>query len=165
VLLVSGVGVPAQGSVGVHWLEWTLVGLGVALVGGTSAFGRRGGVFGTTLAVLALVLFDRYQVAKDWEIALLATAGVAVAGGLVVTRLIETFGRPRWAGDDEATDRWETTTPAGVEGRATTPAGNSANATESWPSSATDSWSSALPARPAPGGGPDPWDDDRWSRR
>ncbi|MGH3683336.1 MAG: hypothetical protein ACRDT2_24175, partial [Natronosporangium sp.] len=94
VLLVSGVGAPAQGSAGVNWLEWTVVGLGVALVGGTSAFGRRGGVFGTTLAVIALVLFDRYQAEQGWDIALLAIAAGAVAAGLVVTRLVETFGRP-----------------------------------------------------------------------
>jgi hypothetical protein len=168
VLLVAGEGVPAQGSEGVNWFEWTLIGLGVALVGGTSAYGRRGGVFGTTLAVVALVLFDRYQVAKGWDIALLATAAGAVAGGLVVTRLIETFGRPA-AGSaaEETTEQWETATPAGIDGRGTGAAasGNAANATESWPSAATDSWSSALPARPAPGGGPDPWDDDRWTRR
>jgi hypothetical protein len=147
--------VPAQGSVGVNWLEWTLIGLGVALIGGTSAFGRRGGVFGTTLAVLALVLFDRFQEGQGWEIALLATAAAAVAAGLVVTRLVETFGRPRAGAEDpESTQRWEST-PAPAEERSTAAGG--------WPSAATDSWSSALPARPAPGT-PDPWDDDRWRR-
>jgi hypothetical protein len=155
VILVAGQSVPAQGSVGVNWLEWTLIGLGVALIGGTSAFGRRGGVFGTTLAVLALVLFDRFQEGQGWEIALLATAAAAVAAGLVVTRLVETFGRPRAGAEDpESTQRWEST-PAPAEERSTAAGG--------WPSAATDSWSSALPARPAPGT-PDPWDDDRWRR-
>jgi hypothetical protein len=157
VLLVAGQGAPAQGSAGAGWLEWTLVGLGVALVGGTSAFGRRGGVFGTILAVLALVLFDRYQQEQGWQIALLATAACAVAGGLVVTRMVETFGRPRVDGDEpESGQRWEATTPA--EDR------QSVASAEGWPSAATDSWSTALPARPAPGT-PDPWDDDRWGRR
>jgi hypothetical protein len=140
----------------VNWLEWTMIGFGVALVGGTSAFGRRAGVFGTTLAVLALVLFDRYQAEQGWQIALLATAGALVAGGLVVTRLVETFGRPRvGAAEPEPTQRWETA-PAAAEEQPTNAGG--------WPSAATDSWSSALPARPAPGT-PDPWDDDRWRRR
>lgn len=158
VILVSGLGEPAQGSVGVHWLEWTLIGLGVALVGGTSAFGRRGGVFGTTLAVLALVLFDRYQQEQGWGIALLATAACLVAGGLVVTRLVETFGRPVVEEDEapEAGGQWETAPPAPVADDRGTGAGG-------WPAAATDSWSSALPARPAPGT-PDPWDDDRWRR-
>jgi hypothetical protein len=146
VLLVAGEGVPAQGGSGARWLEWTVIGLGVALVGGTSAYGRRGGVFGTTLAVLALVLFDRYQQQQGWEISLLATAAAAVAAGLVVTRLVETFGRA----DPADGGPWAS-------------AGGQASGTESW-SSATDSWSSALPARPA-SGSPDPWDDDRWTRR
>jgi hypothetical protein len=150
VVLVAGEGVPAQGGSGARWLEWTVIGLGVALVGGTSAYGRRGGVFGTTFAVLALVLFDRYQQAQGWEIALLATAATAVAGGLVVTRLVETFGR----GDPSDGGPWAPTPSA---------SGQTSSASESW-SSATDSWSSALPARPA-SGSPDPWDDDRWSRR
>jgi hypothetical protein len=106
-------------------------------------------VFGTTFAVLALVLFDRYQQAQGWEIALLATAATAVAGGLVVTRLVETFGR----GDPSDGGPWAPTSSSG----------QTSSASESW-SSATDSWSSALPARPA-SGSPDPWDDDRWSRR
>jgi len=157
VVLVAGAGVPAQGSAGVNWLEWTLVGLGVALVGGTSAFGRRGGVFGTILAVLALVLFDRYQELQGWQIALLATGAGVVAGGLVVTRLVETFGRPRAGGGElEQTQRWETTSAA-------MPAEEHPPQAGGWPSAATDSWSSALPARPAPGT-PDPWDDDRWRR-
>lgn len=163
VLLVAGEGQPAQGSGGVNWFEWTVIGFAVALAGGTSVFGRRGGVFGTVLAVLALVLFDRYQAAQEFEIALLATAAVAVAGGLVVSRLIETFGRPG-PGLEGTGDQWETATPA-ADGRSNHSAGDPASATQGWPSAATDSWSSALPARPAPGGGPDPWDDDRWTRR
>jgi hypothetical protein len=141
-------------------------------------FGRRGGVFGTILAVVGLVLFDRYQLAEGWEIALLATAACAVAGGLVVSRLVETFGRPR-VGDEEDDDpyagpggggaQWETTTPAGAgDGLATSAAASAplagAGGSDGWPSAGADSWSSALPARPAPSG-PDPWDDDRWTRR
>jgi hypothetical protein len=168
VLLVAGQGVEAQGSAGVNWLEWTLIGLGVALVGGTSVYGRRGGVFGTILAVLALVLFDRYQQTQGWDIALLATAAGAVAAGLVVSRLIETFGRPR-AGegvdyDEGSGEEWTTASPTTADARHAADSG-SPSGTQTWPSAATDSWSSALPARPAPGTGPDPWDDDRWTRR
>ncbi|MPZ28689.1 MAG: ABC transporter permease [Micromonosporaceae bacterium] len=157
VLLVAGEGGSAQGSAGVNWLEWTVIGLGAALVGGTSAFGRRGGVFGTILAVTALVLFDRYQQEQGWQIALLATAAGLVAAGLVVTRLVETFGRPRPGSElPEPSERWESTAAtAGSEPPATSAGG--------WPSAATDSWSSALPARPV-AGTPDPWDDDRWRR-
>jgi hypothetical protein len=180
VVMVAGIGAEigpgalVEGRSGVTWLTWTAVGFGVALVGGTSAFGRRGGVFGTILAVLALVLFHRYQATQGWEIALLATAGVAVAAGLVATRLVETFGGSRLddaeLGDAQAgSAQWETTPPASTRvaepgaGRHTEPAAGATGA-EGWPASSADSWSSALPARPAPGT-TDPWDDDRWSRR
>jgi hypothetical protein len=136
---------------GAPWLEYTLVGLAVALVGGTSAFGRRGGVFGTTLAALALVLFDRYQLVQGWSIALLATTAAAIAGGLMVTRLVERFGRPRSADPD---GQWSGT-------QAPPPAEFALPGTESWGSGA-DSWTSSLPAQQA-GDQTSPWG-DRWGR-
>jgi hypothetical protein len=75
-------------------LEWTGIALGLAMVAGTSAYGRRGGIFGTLFAVAAMTLFLEWSARKDLEIALFATAGCVLAGGLVVTRLVETFGRP-----------------------------------------------------------------------
>src|SRR6266498_602202 len=79
----------------------TALALGVALFGGTSAFGRRGGVFGTLLAVVLAVLVTQYAAATHRHVAPLALAAGALAAGLIVTRLIETFGRPRSAIDDD----------------------------------------------------------------
>jgi ribose/xylose/arabinose/galactoside ABC-type transport system permease subunit len=76
-------------------LALTGLALGAALLGGTSAFGRRGGIFGTLLAVMLIVLLVRYSSAEKWNVSLLAVAAFAIGGGLVVTRLVETFGRPR----------------------------------------------------------------------
>ena len=41
-------------------LEWTGIALGLAMLAGTSAYGRRGGIFGTLFAVAALTLFLDY---------------------------------------------------------------------------------------------------------
>lgn len=169
VLLVAGYGQPigpgqpVEGVSGVTWLTWTVIGFGVALAGGTSAYGRRGGVFGTTLAVLALLLFQRYQAEQGWAIALLATAAVAVAGGLLVTRIVEMFGRPR-EDDDTLGREWAGSSDRTVEPgvRHAEPAG--AAGMEGWSGSPSEAWSSPLPTRPV-AGNVDPWDDDRWSRR
>lgn len=160
VVLVASAGGSAQGSVGVNWLTWTLLGLGVALVGGTSAFGRRGGVFGTLLAVVALLLFHQYQQHQGWQISLLATAAAMVVLGLAVTRLVERFGRPVTGEDDIA--EWTTTS---VGSRTTT----TPIERDSWPvppertASPADTWSTGLPTRAAPAQ-PPPWEDERWSR-
>ncbi|WP_051799400.1 ABC transporter permease [Catenuloplanes japonicus] len=129
VLLAAGNDAAVQPSVG---LEWTGLALGAALVGGTSAYGRRGGVFGTVLAVVVLVLFLRYQELESWDISTYATAAVAVGGGLVVTRLVETFGRPAPAPDTQWTE----------------------------PASAT-TWQAPEP-EPGPAPRTDPWDSSRW---
>jgi ribose/xylose/arabinose/galactoside ABC-type transport system permease subunit len=137
----TGPVVPAPG------LELTGLGVGAALLGGTSAFGRRGGVFGSLLAVGLLTVFIRYAAETDWRIAQLAIAAATIAGGLAVTRLVEHFGRPA-AARREAD--WNTG-PSGAE--TMPPAWTSAQRPESW--------SSTLPAQPA-GGRADPWDSDRW---
>lgn len=80
--------VPATG------LEWTGIAFGTALLAGTSAFGRRGGIFGTLLAVAGMALFLDYADRRNLDIALFAIAACAIGGGLVITRLIETYGRP-----------------------------------------------------------------------
>ncbi|MDR7280300.1 ABC transporter permease [Catenuloplanes atrovinosus] len=129
VLIASGNDTPVVPSVG---LEWTGLALGAALVGGTSAYGRRGGVLGTLLAVAVLTMFLRYQDLEGWDISTYATAAVAVAGGLVVTRLVETFGRPAPAADTQWTE----------------------------PPAAT-TWQ-APPAEPGPAPRTDPWDSSRW---
>jgi hypothetical protein len=75
-------------------LEWTGIALGLALLAGTSAYGRRGGIFGTLFAVAALTLFLDYADRRDFDISLFAIAAAVFAAGLVVTRLVETYGRP-----------------------------------------------------------------------
>ena len=88
-------------------LQWTGLAFGAALLAGTSAFGRRGGVFGTLLAVAGLTLFLDYADRRDLDIALFAVAAATIAAGLVVTRLVETYGRPLpVAGSDE---EWQAT--------------------------------------------------------
>lgn len=74
-------------------LEWTGLAFGAALLAGTSAFGRRGGIFGTLLAVAGLALFLDYADRRNFDIALFAVGACAIGGGLIVTRLIETYGR------------------------------------------------------------------------
>lgn len=130
-------------------LEWSGLALGAALVGGTSAYGRRGGVFGTLFAVTALTLFLAYENVRDWDIALAATAAVLVAAGLVVTRLVESFGRPWSAGTVE--EEWQ-------------PEPESAAPAPEWshePPEQRPEWSSVLPDQPQSGRA-DPWGTDRW---
>jgi hypothetical protein len=121
-------------------LEWTGLGLGLALVAGTSAFGRRGGVFGTLLAVTGMTLFLDYADRRDLGIALFAVAASAVAAGLVITRLVETYGRPLselGGGDD-----WQ---PQNAE---------------TWSPALPETWSPSVPSQPTP----DRWLDDRWGQ-
>ena len=122
-------------------LEWTGLAIGAALIGGTSAYGRRGGILGTLLAATVLTVFLQYQAARELDIALFAIAGAALAGGLVVTRLIETYGRPLVAGGDD--EDWQ--------------AGTSTSA----------NWSPAMPETWSPGSAPQTPDNrsDRWDDR
>lgn len=143
VLLASRTSAPLTPSPGI---EWSGLGLGLALLAGTSAFGRRGGVTGTVLAVALAALFITYADLRGWDISLHAIAAVAVAVGLMVTRLVESFGRPRPGRDGDDLE-WE---------RDVRPS--------AWTSSRPDrqeSWSSALPAQPTEGR-TDAWDSDRW---
>jgi ribose/xylose/arabinose/galactoside ABC-type transport system permease subunit len=128
-------------------LEWTGLAIGVALVGGVSAFGRRGGVFGTVLATVVVSLVVRFGDAAGWRLSPYAVAAVTIAAGLVVTRLVETFGKPLLASDEETWSADSGTTWTGGTG---------------WGGSDTGSWSSSLPAQPTTTR-PDPWQDDRWS--
>ncbi|SDY11985.1 monosaccharide ABC transporter membrane protein, CUT2 family [Micromonospora pattaloongensis] len=143
VLLASSTSAPVTPSPGI---EWSGLGLGIALLAGTSAFGRRGGVTGTVFAVALLALFITYAELRGWNISLHAIAGVVLAVGLMVTRLVESFGRPRSARDTDEPD-WERDAPR--------PAWTSAGPEP------PESWSSALPAQPTEGRG-DAWNDDRW---
>ncbi len=108
-------------------LELTALALGGALLGGTSAFGRRGGIFGTVFAVALLSVGLAYAQAADrtWSVAGVAT--VAILVGLCVTRLVERFGRPapaRPTDDDDWSPRVHSLGPAGRSWQpAPTPAG------------------------------------------
>jgi hypothetical protein len=122
-------------------LEWTGIALGTALIAGTSAYGRRGGIFGTLLAVAGMALFLDYSDRRNFDIALFAVAACAVGGGLIVTRLVETYGKPLPAAlvDDE----WNAA--------ATT-------ATTNWQPDRPETWAPTVP----PQARSDRWDDGPW---
>ena len=94
-------------------LTLTGLALGTALIAGTSAYGRRGGLFGTVLAVALVTVVMEYLDVTKRAVAPLAVAAVAIGAGLVVTRLVETFGRPRSVAD---ADDWA---PASADSAAT----------------------------------------------
>ncbi|AEV88953.1 inner-membrane translocator [Actinoplanes sp. SE50] len=121
-------------------LEWTGIGLGLALLGGTSAFGRRGGIFGSLFAVVALTLFLDYQARRELHISLYATAGVIFLAGLIATRVVESYGR--LASAARTTD-WNAA-PSGGLGT-------------NWSPTAPETWNT--PATPV---GTDRWDDGPW---
>jgi hypothetical protein len=123
-------------------LEWTGIAVGTALVAGTSAYGRRGGVFGTLLAVAAMALFLDYADRRDFGIALFAVAACTVGGGLIITRLVETYGKP--------------IPPPGYEQEWTAAA---TTGTTSWQPDRPDTWTQ--PATPQPRS--DRWDDGPWA--
>lgn len=125
--------------------EVTALAMGAALAGGTSAFGRRGGVFGTVLAVLLVTMLLRYGQAEGWRLRELGIGAAAMGLGLVMTRLVEALGRPR-SGEraDEPDSAW-------LPG-------------STW-SERPDSWPASLPAQPTVGRSNDFWGDDRWSSR
>ena len=108
-------------------LELTALALGSALLGGTSAFGRRGGIFGTVFAVALLSIGLAYAQASDRTWSVVGVATVAILVGLGVTRLVERFGRPSPArpnDDDDWSPRVHSLAPAGRSWQpAPTPAG------------------------------------------
>lgn len=123
--------------------EWTGIAIGAAMLAGTSAFGRRGGIFGTLLTVAALTLFLDYADRRDFDIALYAIAAALIGGGLVVTRLIETYGRPQPLGP--ADEDWQN-------------AAASTGTTTTWQPDQPETWSTSVPAQ----GRTDRWDDGPW---
>lgn len=120
-------------------LEWTGVGFGLALLAGTSAYGRRGGIFGTLFAVTALTLFLRYEELRELDIALFAIAASVCAAGLVVTRFVESYSASYASGSVE---EWNAA-----------PSGGTA-----WSPTLPETWST--PATPAPRS--ERWDDGPW---
>jgi ribose/xylose/arabinose/galactoside ABC-type transport system permease subunit len=95
--VAAGILMAAQSAIAIFpgtGLEWTGIALGLAMLAGTSAYGRRGGIFGTLFAVAALTLFLDWSNRKGMDIAMFAIAACVFGGGLIVTRLVETYGRP-----------------------------------------------------------------------
>jgi ribose/xylose/arabinose/galactoside ABC-type transport system permease subunit len=122
-------------------VEWTGIAFGTALLAGTSAFGRRGGVFGTLLAVAGMAMFLDYTNRRGLNISLFAIGACAIGGGLLVTRLVETYGKPLPPGG--VADDWNTT-----------PGSTNPN----WNPDLPDSWSHTAPNQTRP----DRWDDGSW---
>ncbi|MGS2613043.1 ABC transporter permease [Micromonospora sp. LZ34] len=143
VLVASGGGGPVAPTPG---LDWTVLAVGAALLAGTSAYGRRGGVFGTLLAVCLVALFLAYAQARGWTLSRWAVGGVALGVGLVVTRLVEALGRPGAGTAAESS--------LGGDGRIST----------GWTvprSGPADSWPPTLPTQPIESPA-DPWNGPQW---
>ncbi|MBG6101103.1 ABC transporter permease [Micromonospora vinacea] len=127
-------------------LDWTVLAIGVALLAGTSAYGRRGGVFGTLLAVGLVTVFQVYAPERGWTLSNWVVGGVAFGVGLLATRLVETLGRPRAGGPE----RIEPVSDGTISSGWTTPQPQS-----------VDNWPPTLPTQAAPQP-VDPWRDPRW---
>ncbi len=115
----------------------TATGLGAALLGGTSAYGRRGGIFGTVLATVLLVLTMQWVVETHptWPVAYVL--GAAIGVGLAVTRLVEWFGRPVLLPPRDDDESWmprvHSLTPTSTPWRpGPTPAGGLWSSDEGW---------------------------------
>jgi ribose/xylose/arabinose/galactoside ABC-type transport system permease subunit len=140
VLLAAGSAQPVSPTTG---FEWTGLALGAALLGGTSAFGRRGGIFGTLFSVVLITLFVAYSDERGWNISLFAVAAVAMVVGVIATRLVESYGRPRSAGDADGHSDGDTPSTFG------------------WTTDHPESWSSTLPVQPTESRS-EPWGSNRW---
>ncbi|SCL20992.1 monosaccharide ABC transporter membrane protein, CUT2 family (TC 3.A.1.2.-) [Micromonospora nigra] len=128
-------------------MDWTVLAVGMALLAGTSGYGRRGGVFGTLLVVCLVVLFLEYARTRGWEVSRWLVGGAALGVGLAVTRLVETWGRPA-AGT--------TAERPSVAGDGRISAGWAIPRAES-----VDTWAPAVPDRSFEGPA-DPWQAPRW---
>lgn len=129
-------------------IQLTALAVGVALLGGTSAFGRRGGIFGTVLAATLLTVAIGYTQAIGHPWTTFALGAVAIGLGLGVTRVVERFGRPDGSADEDGEEEWS-------------PRVHSANNNTGTGTGAARSWQpAATPATPAVGG---LWaSDDAW---
>jgi ribose/xylose/arabinose/galactoside ABC-type transport system permease subunit len=146
--LLAGVALPSDG------FAITGLAVGAALVGGTSAFGRRGGIFGSLFAATLLALVINYSKVANLRISNYALAGGAIAVGLLVTRLVETYGRPRSARPvvEDEDEPW--VDPPQLE----------EPASPGYTAPRQGGWTSQLPAR----NNDDTWGgsiDDRWGAR
>jgi ribose/xylose/arabinose/galactoside ABC-type transport system permease subunit len=130
-------------------IQLTALAVGVALLGGTSAFGRRGGIFGTVLAATLVTVAIGYTQAIGHPWTTFALGAVAIGLGLGVTRVVERFGRPDGGADEDDEEEWSPR----VHAANNTGTGTGTGAARSWQPTAT-------PATPAVGG---LWaSDDAW---
>ncbi|WP_329015768.1 ABC transporter permease [Micromonospora rifamycinica] len=133
-------------------LDWTVLAVGASLLGGTSAYGRRGGIFGALLAVALVVTYLAWAAETGAATDRWAVGGAALAAGLLVTRMVETYGRPRTA-RGEPVELSPVRDGAISSGWSMPPAGEARN------------WTPALPERTADTDTPpDPWEAPRWQR-
>jgi len=84
----------------------TGVGVGIALLAGTSAFGRRGGIFGTLFATALFALADRYVIVHAWRAGEVVVIAIMFGVGVIVTRLVEAAGRPSRGGGSDGGTTW-----------------------------------------------------------
>lgn len=91
----DGTAVPADG------MNYTLLPLAAALLGGTSLYGRRGGFAGTALATTVLVAAMWFMESRElgWDEKWIMV--IALFAGFVMTRVIEHFNLPA-DGDEDA---------------------------------------------------------------
>jgi hypothetical protein len=133
---------PTRAVVPTTGLQWTGIAFGVALLAGTSAFGRRGGIFGTLLAATGIALFLDYSARRDLHIALFAIGACTIGAGLIVTRLVETYGKPLSAATVD--EDWNGAPSAGVT---------------NWQQEPPETWTPPnVPAQRS-----DRWDDGPWA--
>jgi len=109
---VLTIGVDRGAPTSLDVLPITAFAFGIALLGGTSAFGRRGGIFGTVLAALLVAVSLEYAAHTEPGWSMAAIAAVTVGLGLLVTRLVEWFGRPAPARADDSDEDWAPRTHA-----------------------------------------------------
>ncbi|MGH8794606.1 MAG: hypothetical protein ACRDXX_18400 [Stackebrandtia sp.] len=83
-----------------------LTGFGVAaaLLGGCSAFGRRGGILGTVLATGLLAVTLLHSEEAGWRLSPLWILLIATGVGFVATALVERLGRPKADGAEAEAD-------------------------------------------------------------
>jgi ribose/xylose/arabinose/galactoside ABC-type transport system permease subunit len=106
VLAVAGTSGANTGEPVLTAFALTALALGAALLGGTSAFGRRGGIFGTVLAAGLVAVAAEYSEATERTWSPFLVAAVAIGLGLAVTRLVERYGRPAPGSDENDDEDW-----------------------------------------------------------
>lgn len=87
-------GASTGGGARLEVLGYAGMGLAAALLGGTSALGRRGGFAGTIVASALLFGVYTLTVAHEWNTDLSVIIGGGLIAGIVVSWLVETLGKP-----------------------------------------------------------------------